>query len=332
MRRHRGIALAVLAVALLAPGSASAATSCTVSGSTLSVSGDALADDVALGRGGEQIIVSAFPEPGLEPTQVACSGPAPTVTSIDTIAVANTSRFDSFDVFLELSGGPFAPGLTPEPDASSEIEFSFSRVPEVVVNGSDGPDQYAFGVLGDASGVNLNAGAEGAAPDVDIVSPAYRRDPKRKRLTSTDWEVHAQGGDDVVDASGGGAFTSGAPADFRVSGQQGDDRILGTSRGSELVGGPGDDLMIGGRKPDAIFGGKGDGRDTLVGRAGEDLLFSGDGRDTIDGGRDSDLIWSGRGVDRVRCGPQPDAVEINSGRKDHRHGCELLISFEGLFS
>jgi hypothetical protein len=55
---------------------------------------------------------------------VSCGG-TPTVTNTDQIdAVARSEN----DINISLSGGPFAPGATPDPGSTSEIEFKVSGV------------------------------------------------------------------------------------------------------------------------------------------------------------------------------------------------------------
>jgi Ca2+-binding RTX toxin-like protein len=324
----RGALLGVVVALLTVPTSASADVSCRVSGSAMQIAASEFGEDVALGRAAEQITVTAFVYPDLDPVAIPCSGPTPTIHSVDSIAISGGT--DSTNLFLEFGSGPFAPGLSAESDGTPEIEITLSHVDEVIVNGSGGPDQFVFGIVGDSSAADFNAEAE-SQPDVDLIAPAFRRDPKRKRLSSTEWEVHGQGGPDLIDATGGPGFTGPATADFRAKGQDGDDRIIGGDRGGELVGSAGNDFVVGGAKPDALIGGKGPGRDTLVSGGGDDVIFAGRGRDRIFGGSGSDLIASGPGRDRVHCGPQPDGLERTDGLKDHRHGCELVISFEGVF-
>jgi Ca2+-binding RTX toxin-like protein len=268
----------------------------------------------------------AYPE--LDPVGLACTGGPATVATIDTIRVAGGR--DDARLVVDLTGGPFAPGATSEPDGGSEIEFVLERIFAVTVHGSDGPDGLAVGVLGSASAANLNSGE--AVADLDILAPAYRSDPMRSRLSSTDFEVYGGAGDDLIDLSGGPGFDGPATFDSGAHGRQGEDEIIGGDRGGALVGGPGDDRIVGGRKPDFLGGGKGPGRDTLISGGGNDLIFGADGRDAIFGGPGVDLIASGRGRDRVRCGPQRDALERTTGLEDQRKGCELVISFEGMFN
>src|SRR6476620_674124 len=104
---------------------------------------------------------------------------AATVYNTDLILVHDTtSNGDGDDlVGIDLSGGPFAPGMTNEgPGGVSEIEivlFLHRGTNTVSVSGSDGADDIHAGVtIGQSSfvrGINLNAGAEqGKVSDADV--------------------------------------------------------------------------------------------------------------------------------------------------------------------
>jgi Ca2+-binding RTX toxin-like protein len=325
-----GARLAILAgtlATLAAPSVAQATVTCSVSGGFLQISSPRYGETMRVGRAGDQITVVGYDHvdqpfvPSGEPVPKTCAGPTPTVTTIDTIAVAGTPE-DGSKLIMDLTGGLLTPGAAPEADGSPEIELTLTDVYEVVVRGSEGSDQLAFGVAGSSSAANLNAAEP--SPDVDLTASPNR---DGKRFHGATFEVAAGGGDDVISLAGGAAFTGPATYDSGATGQDGNDRITGSDRGAALVGGAGDDHIVGGAKPDFLGGGKGDGRDTLIAGGGNDLVFGQGGRDLILGGPGSDLIASGRGRDRVRCGPQRDALEVTTGRKDRRKGCEFLAEF-----
>jgi len=322
---------AALACAFV-PAAASAEVVCSVTGSTLQVSSPQYGETMRLGRVGDQITVVGYNYsdrpfvPSGEPVPTTCAGPTPTVRTIDSITAAGTAD-DRSKVILDLGGGTPGPGATEEPDGSGEIEISLTNVDDVVIRGSEGTDQLAVGVAGSSAGANLNAGE--ATPDVDVLATPHR---DGKRFHGASFFIAAAGGNDVLSLAGGTGFSGPATSDSGATGQDGDDRMVGSDRGTALVGGAGSDYLVGGRKPDFLGGGKGDGRDTLISGGGDDLIFAQGGRDLILGGGGRDLIASGEGRDRVRCGPQRDALEVTTGRKDRRKGCELLISFEGLFN
>ncbi len=226
-----------------------------------------------------------------------------TVTTTDSIAVDGSAG--GVNVTLDLSGGPFEPGKTPDPDGTSEIEISLN-VPgssNVLIVGAPGDDHLVLG----GGGANLNA-AE-TPGDVDVViagTPAVT--------------MQGNAGIDMLSVAGGAG--TGAPSSATVAGGPNDDRLLGGLGDSALDGGdgvdgvdygaatqvvadlasgmathmggaqdqlanvenltgsPGADQIAGNDQVNALGGGDGD--DLLAGRAGDDLLNGGAGTDTVD--------------------------------------------------
>jgi Ca2+-binding RTX toxin-like protein len=83
-----------------------------------------------------------------------------------------------------------------------------------------------------------------------------------------------------------------------LTGDNGDDTILGGSGGDNLSGGTGDDLLVGGTGDDGLTGGA--GNDRLFGGFGNDEAVGGDGNDTFFAGVDqdgSDHFAGGAGTD-----------------------------------
>ena len=120
-------------------------------------------------RAGDAIVFLAtdydVDPPGLR--QITCLGGEPTVANTDTV-VLQAPNGESIPR-IDLRGGPFAPGATPEPDESSEIEFSLPGPPRafgLLVRGSSDADSIRVGELGHDTGFNFNH-AE-ANPDVDF--------------------------------------------------------------------------------------------------------------------------------------------------------------------
>src|SRR5678815_5473723 len=100
-------------------------------------------------------------------------------------------------------------------------------------------------------------------------------------------EIEGTPCDDTITISGSGA---GNPQ-WHIYGLAGDDTITGSgySAGSlTMWGSDGDDLLVGGSKGDTLFGGYGD--DTLIGNCGDDVLVGGPGNDVIDGGCGNDSV------------------------------------------
>lgn len=92
-----------------------------------------------------------------------------TVTTTDSIVVDGS--VGGANVTLDLSGGPFEPGMTPDPDGTSEIEITLTvpGAPTVLIVGSAQADHFVLG----ADGANLNA-AEASA-DADVLDRRHTR-------------------------------------------------------------------------------------------------------------------------------------------------------------
>lgn len=188
--------------------------------------------------------------------------PAATVTNTDTIRIPAESDID-------LTGGPFAPGASPEADASPEIEFDVGPAidgPLTLYFGS-GDDHVTAGVVGGrAIGVNLNPTA--ADTDADILLTPSRK----QELEYSNLAFHTGAGNDLADLSGGNGFDerSRMPIGL-VFAEGGDDTVLGAPGSDYIEGGSGSDLIASGRGPDFVYTRDNDadhvdcgvGRDTL---------------------------------------------------------------------
>jgi Ca2+-binding RTX toxin-like protein len=125
-------------------------------------------------------------------------------------------------------------------------------------------------------------------PEMDIIL-ARAGDDETFRFPSG---PGAGGGDDIIDAGDGDDGR-----ELFVSGDEGNDVILGGRGFDDLSGGPDNDVIIGEEGGDDIFGGDGD-----------DFLFGSDDRDQIFGGRGKDTITGGPGDDRLS-GATPNPEE-----------------------
>ena len=266
------------------------------------------ADQDALGeiyRRGSEIAVGEF----LERPRL-CSGGEPTVFNTDTIKVVFRAGLSFVD--LDLRGGAFGPGATPEAEGASEIEIEFSgRGAFASVRGTSRADEFHWGAGGVQPGLNLNPRSAGDQ-DVDVT------------VGNIDDLLAAEGaaGDDTIIPAPGGA---GPNEDGVFSeGGTGDDLLIAPPNGGGAIeGGPGNDRLIGSRD---LLG------DDLDGGSGTDRVFGGAGPDMIKGGRGRDLLSSERGRDRinsrdstrdrVRCGPGRDRVKAD--RKDRLGRCEVI--------
>lgn len=272
MKRTRfRLALAVAsALALLDPSPALAQT-CTHEDGVMTITGSSASSsplDFTI-----EVLADGRIHVSVPTQQIICQeagADAPTVLNTDTIRVIGEAP--TFAPTIELGGGPFAPGRTPEPDGFSEIEFEIDlsaspdRSPDeidvVIVQAMGISDSIRTAVVSGplTEGVNLNAAEP--APDIDIVASSV---------------------EGLIVESG-----------------DGNDRIIGSAAFPvELfVGGPGNDILGGGA-----------GLDLLSGESGNDRLNGGGGADILIGGRGRDRCAGGPGRERVKgceTGPSRD--------------------------
>jgi len=211
---------------------------------------------------------------GLFGPQILCGG-SPKVTNTDLIEI-RTQGLSGVDI--ELQGGPFAPGATPEADASSEIEFAIAGTDDgiVSVRGLKGPDRFRYTTAAGTSGVNLNPGPGDS--DVDVVLSDVRK---------------------------------GGPI-FIADGGSGNDTIDVVGRPPVLpfiAGGKGNDTLLARGALGAIIDG-GDGRDLIVGSPGFDLLIPNKGPDKVNASGGPDEIEPTRdgSRDQIDCGGGRDLI------------------------
>ena len=196
-----------------------------------------------------------------------CGGPEPTVFNTDTIRIRTDSGLKIPTVIVDLSGGPFAPGATEEPDGESEIEFKVDfRSPRLASElwvwgaGRGAGDDLRAGRVADGVAVNLNASE--AQPDPDVTA-----------ARGTGLLLAGYSGDDRLSLAGGPGFSGRFPD----------------------AGGSGP-LLDGGHD-----------RDRLVGAGGDDFLIGGPGADRFDSAGGRDQIWAREGDrDQIACGPGRD--------------------------
>ncbi len=276
---------------------------------TIAVDGRSYAE---ISRRGQEILVNGFLDTrgGHKPLgPKACSGGVPTVLNTDTISVL--VRGDSLRTGAELflRGGPFAPGVGPEPEGAAEIEIQFSgdSVP-AIVTGTSRADEFHWGPGGANAGLNLNPGNAG---DRDVDLTVRGRD-------SSVGAFGAGGNDTIIPARG--VATSGDL--FFVDGGRGNDRLVAPRNvSSTLLGGPGNDTLTGGKLFDFLAGHQ--GNDRVTGNSGRDEIDGGPGSDLLLGGPGRDVIGSRDGRrDRVRCGGGRDRVSAD--RRDRLRGCERV--------
>lgn len=259
-----GVAATVLLAASLAPAEARNVPSCEVVNRALTVDAGSFA--VTYRRRGDEIVVTYFGG------RIDCG--RPTVHAIDRI------RIFGGEFHLDLSGGDFAPGATPEGDGSSEIEFEvdLGLAGYFWLDFGAGPDHVSAGSSGSTLGLNLNADEEVGDPDMTFAPPG----------------VDGFGAPDPRFGMGGGGDT------FTSAGAPGFDGSFEAETSLRVDGGPGRDELLGGPSREAFLGGG--GADRISSGGGADIVeVMGGGRDDVDCGSGRDFLVRDRRDSARRC-------------------------------
>lgn len=323
--RSMSAALALLTAMFVVP-SAHAASSCFLEGSTLHVTGE---DDVFIGRSGSTLTAD----------EQVCTGA--TVDNIDEIHVMDDSADGGLNVHLDHSGGPFAPGATPEATGQSEIEIVLDVGPgaddydKVYVRGGPADEVFTIGTNG------------GALNDDDDVDVTVVSDEENLRV-----RLQGGGGNDTLSGAGGHGTGSAVTIGFDFFGEDGNDTLIGSLGGDRLEGDAGADDIDGGgvdqnttgiigdvvgytESPagvnvdlaagtatggdangdtftavNSVFGSQFD--DTLQGDAGQNGLLGDAGNDVIDGGANDDYLEGGEGGDSLDGSEGVDSINYYS--------------------
>jgi hypothetical protein len=236
---------ALFCMALAARPAAAAAAACQFDATTAKVtvgySGPGTVARIKRGPSGEILVDGA-----------ACG--AATVTNTDTIlAQAGSGRQQ---LIIDLSGGSFSPGKTPESGSISEIEFQVDAG-----NGGEYPLGDDVTVSGRSVADTIRFGGTGIFLDGDV-------DPD---VTTTNVETLTalgNGGDDHLLGTGDGAGGPAASLPLLLSGGAGNDELVGGDVKDTLDGGDGNDTELGGGDADTIKEGTApNGADVLDGGA-----------------------------------------------------------------
>ncbi|MBJ3591097.1 hypothetical protein JGC56_08045 [Salmonella enterica subsp. enterica serovar Saintpaul] len=133
-------------------------------------------------------------------------------------------------------------------------------------------------------------------------------------------EIHAAGGDDLLNGAEGNDALYGDEGKDTLKGAGGDDTLYGGDDSDILYGGIGHDLLVGGNGDDKLNGEDGqdmlygdDGDDILTGGADDDWLSGGKGNDTLEGGTWNDRLAGGAGNDTLQGGTGSDTYLFNAG-------------------
>lgn len=283
MGRSRGIApsigAALVAVGLCAAGAAAGApttVTCELQGHELRVA--STGPDIVIARNGAAIRVADYRGP------VECTGGPATVTSVDRIFAGGGDQVE-----LDMRQGPLAPGATPEPDGSDEIEVTIGD--RAVLRLDDDPRHVVVGEADDSVVVDLDRQAGGES-EVDVRVPFPT--PFKAEV-----DIRAGSGDDRISARGRG-FSFDLRQWLSAFGGPGDDVLTASQSGEGLLaGGPGEDRLNGGRSNDFLDGNG--GADELRAGRGRDFVVPGPGDDRGDCGRGRDVYAQGDGDRMRRC-------------------------------
>ena len=234
---------------------APAAVTSSVSGTTLTVNGDAAADSITVTCVDTNVKVNGA-DPG--------TGPA-TCASIFTIQANRGGGDDN----INLSGVSFT---------------SFTALCFVNISGGDGMDNIAGSATPDT--INGDAGNDmitGNGGD-DTLSGGDGLDTVYADVSGT------ASLSDTQLTGGGGTDTHSNFEIGSLFGSSGDDVVSASSATIRaiLYGRAGNDQLTGGAAGDVIWGE--DGNDTLVGGLGDDWILPGTGNDTVDGGGGTDTF------------------------------------------
>lgn len=146
--------------------------------------------------------------------------------------------------------------------------------------------------------------------------------------------VYGGEGNDTILTGDDADLIDGGTGDDNIDGGIDDDTLLGGTGVDTLVGGEGSDLIEGGEGGDLVYGGLSpaypdainipdatdlrpdNGRDTILGGAGDDTLFGMDDDDVLDGGIGNDLLDGGIDDDTLIGGIGADTLLASDGRDD----------------
>jgi Ca2+-binding RTX toxin-like protein len=313
----------VLVAGLSVAAPAGAVPTCTFDEPTATVTVEVGESETAtIARSGDAITLDATP------CDVA------TVLGTDAIVVNGTGTPAA--VVIDLTGGPFAPGLTPEPDPSSEIEFTIALptgTPLLRVLGGPGPDDIVAGT----TEINLNAGESADDADVLIVGLPFLM-------------VEGGPGEDRLSVAGGSG--TGGPSLGHLDGGADNDLLFGATGPNTITGGEGIDtvdytaasqLLLADLLTATVQHGSGQvdvitsvenltgspGADTIAGTDEANVLLGGDGNDTLRGEGGDDLLDGGAGVDTVDLSTSPAPVRVVlAGRSATGDGNDRLEGIE----
>jgi Ca2+-binding RTX toxin-like protein len=197
---------------------------------------------------------------------------------------------------------PAAPAVKIVDGTSGDDRLSVSGTVDTVLVGGAGNDALTGG-----AGKNTLIG--GTGDDTYTIKDADDRIVELAgEGTDTVWSSvdYVLGSNlEVLRLTGDARSGTGNELDNRLIGTAFADRLYGLAGNDKLQGGAGNDSLFGGTGDDELLGDDGDdelhgdgGVDRLIGGAGADRMNGGDGNDFLEGGAGADTIGGGAGADR----------------------------------
>ncbi len=260
MLRRRVVLAGVVTAGLIAPASAAAVVTVSLSGGTLAITGSAGDDHITLGPAGSNALGPTTSVSGGGQDMVA--GPGCQGFGDPNGPANDNSVFCPTNVIVRLQADLLG----------GDDEFDGGNF-ETVVNGGSGDDDITIGDIG-SDGVN----AVDAGPDDDAIDVG--------RAGAADSIAGGSGADTLTYASHGAVTVTLDGVANDGTGAEGDnvqpdvEHVIGTSGGDTLIGSPGPDTLDGAGGTDRLEGLA--GGDTLIGGLGaNDATFGGEGDDAI---------------------------------------------------
>ena len=195
-----------------------------------------------------------------------------------------------------------------------DVVSSVDGYDQVQITASNAADTVAVGKIGPR--IQVTSGGNVLTVNANISVVSIDLGGGNDLLTLGDLSGVAQtvltinGGDgnDTLDASAGVLGV----VRLRLSGDAGNDSILGSASDDTIDGGAGLDTLNGGAGNDTIFGGA--DNDAINGQAGDDSLTGDDGNDTLAGGDGNDTLRGGLGNDSLTGQLGNDSLDGAEGR------------------
>ena len=186
------------------------------------------------------------------------------------------------------------------------------NVQNVIVDGLGGDDTIT---VGDVAGIgHVKIDLRGGVGD-DLLTAAGAS------IGFTRLSLSGDNGNDTLIGSSGDDTLNGGAGNDAANGGAGNDTVNGDAGNDQLGGGLGNDLIDGGDGNDFINGDAGDdrlnggvGNDTLKGADGNDSLDGGAGNDNLNGMAGNDSVLGGVGLDAIAGGAGNDTLD--GGRND----------------